>query len=138
MLFTNRILFDKFFFVTKQIINFLLNGDKKMKNKTLIVAVVMGCFLLSGCGSNFVEDQIAYETENNFVVEFARGTEVTEDVLSQMEASTSSSVMLHPYENFYVFENATDTEKTYAQLEQTCEELKKLDYVKNAHPQWNK
>ncbi len=108
-----------------------------MKNyKTLLsVAAFVGCMLLGGCGNTYVESQIEYETERNFVVEFQDNVEVTEDMLTELSATTGSVVKAHPYEKCYRFESQSEN-PSYAEVEKTCDQVSALPYVKSVHPEW--
>lgn len=107
-----------------------------MRNIKLIVAsLFMGSLLLTGCGNNFVESEIEYETENEFVVEFDESVAVDSDIVASVENMTNATYKARPYEGFFVF---TVEDGSYAQLESICESVSELPGVKAAHTKWEK
>ena len=104
-------------------------------NKKIIVAVVMGAFLLSGCGNNFVDTTIENNMNHNFTVEFEEGTEVTTELLASIEEASHGVVVTHPYENLYRMKKE---DATHEELESMCKTLSTLPYVKLAQTEWDK
>lgn len=107
-----------------------------MKNIRLLVAsVFMGSFLLTGCGSSFVESQIELETENEFVVEFKDETVDISSAVASVESVSDASYKDRPYEGFFIF---TVENGSYEQLQTICSKLEELPEVKGAHTKWDK
>ncbi|MBQ6589809.1 MAG: hypothetical protein IJI01_14180 [Butyrivibrio sp.] len=106
-----------------------------MKNYKMFIAVVMGCFMLTGCGNAAVESAITSDTERDIVVEFTEGTELTADLIAEIEAMTSSSYKTHPYERCYRFEA---NEASYEAITDVCKALIELPYVSDAHTEYHK
>nr|WP_297763630.1 hypothetical protein [uncultured Butyrivibrio sp.] len=107
-----------------------------MKNiKLLVASVFMGSFLLTGCGSNFVESQIELETENEFVVEFNDENVDISSAVASVESVSDASYKARPYEGFFIF---TVEDGSYEQLETICSNLEQLPEVKGARTKWDK
>ncbi len=105
------------------------------KYKEMIVAVVMGCFLLTGCGNSFEEAAVEYDIEHDFVVEFEEDTVVTQELIASIEKASAGVMKTHPYENLYRFEKE---DATHEELESICLALNNLPDVKLAQTEWDK
>ncbi|WP_029233294.1 hypothetical protein [Butyrivibrio sp. VCB2006] len=106
-----------------------------MKNNKIILVAVVACAMLSGCGNTYVESTISDSAERNIVVDFTADTEVTPELISQVEAATGSTYSSHPYENCYRFEA---NEASYEAIEAACEGISTLECVADAHTEYHK
>ena len=102
-----------------------------IKVASLFVGIIM---FVAGYNS-FVDSQIEYETENEFVVEFNEYVDMNSEEVANVESMANATVKSRPYEGFYVF---TVEDGSYEQLQNICASIAELPEVKNAHTKWSK